>query len=63
MGERAVGIESVELLLRLNSSECRDDAIALFAVCDLETGDIVCDVAEQLSEEGDLEQLIKGDEL
>lgn len=62
VSERAVCIESVKLLLRLDGRECCDDGVALVAVGELEAGDIVCDVAEQLSEEGDLEQLVEGDE-
>lgn len=62
MGERAVCVESVKLLLRLDGRECCDDNVARAAVVELEARDIVCDVAEQLSEEGDLEQLVEGDE-
>jgi hypothetical protein len=44
VGEGSVGVESVELFLRLHSSESGDDAITLITIDNLETRNIIYDV-------------------
>jgi hypothetical protein len=44
VGEGSVGIKSVELFLRLHSSESGDNVITLIAVDDLEAWNIIYDV-------------------
>jgi hypothetical protein len=55
VGEGSVGVESVELFLRLHSSESGDDIVALVGTDDLEARNLVYDVEKQFYEVGDLE--------
>jgi hypothetical protein len=58
-----IGIQCVKFLLRLNVLESVDDKLAGSAVLDPIALDIICDIAEEFSEEGDFGQLVEGNKL
>ena len=63
MCKSTIGVESVKLLLGLNSGEGIDDKLLDAVAADAVARHIVCDVVDEIGEEGDLEQLVEGNEL